>query len=69
MSDIRIQEAHMTNIEFMEKALPIAPLKIIALKSCEPLAKKTIILSLFVRNLFMIFWILRFFLLTKLTRI
>ena len=40
MSDIRIQEAHMTNIEFMEKALPIAPLKIIALKSCEPLAKK-----------------------------
>ena len=30
----------MTNIEFMEKALPIAPLKIIALKSCEPLAKK-----------------------------
>ena len=40
MSDIRIQEAHMTNIEFMEKALPIAPLKIIALKRCEPLAKK-----------------------------
>ena len=30
----------MTNIEIMEKALPVAPLKIIALKSCEDLAKK-----------------------------
>ena len=30
----------MTNIEIMEKALPVAPLKIVALKSCEDLAKK-----------------------------
>ena len=30
----------MTNIEIMEKALPVAPLKIVALKSCEALAEK-----------------------------
>lgn len=30
----------MTNIEFMEKALPVAPLKIIALESCRELAQK-----------------------------
>ncbi|MCI8639493.1 MAG: ribose-phosphate pyrophosphokinase [Coprococcus sp.] len=30
----------MTNIELMEQALPVAPLKILALKSCESLAQK-----------------------------
>lgn len=30
----------MTNIEIMEKALPVAPLKIVALKSCEEFARK-----------------------------
>ena len=30
----------MTNIELMEKSLPVAPLKIVALRSCEDLAKK-----------------------------
>ena len=30
----------MTNIEFLEKSLPSAPLKIIAVPGCEPLAEQ-----------------------------